>query len=108
MVDLANEMGGPDNITVVGARFDGAGLKRASADDAVGHQLYERSGPPAAPGTDLDSLLRERTAAMMRGTPIEPFPAAVVAERRRQGLMIRAALAAAGALLSLYLLWRWL
>lgn len=108
MVDLANEMGGPDNITVVGARFDGAGLKRASVEDAVGHQLYERSGPPAAPGTDLDSLLRERTAAMMRGTPIEPFPAAVVAERRRQGLMIRAGLVAAGALLSLYLLWRWL
>jgi protein phosphatase len=108
MVDLANEHGGPDNITVVGARFDGAGLKRAAAEDAVGHQLYERGGTPDAPGRDLDSLLRERSAAMMAGTPIEPFPAAVVAERRRRGLMIRAGLAGAAALLSLYLLWKWL
>ncbi len=108
MVALANDRGGPDNITVVGARFDGAGLKRAAPEDAVGHFPWERRSGPDAPGTDLDSLLRERTVAMMHGTPIEPFPAAVTAERRRQGLMIRAGLAAAAALLSLYLLWKWL
>ncbi len=108
MVDMANDAGGPDNITVVGARFDGAGLAAPNEDDPVGHQLYERANTVEIPGADLDSLLRERTEQMMRGTPLEPFPAALTAERRQRGLMIRAALAAAAILLSLFLVWRWL
>jgi protein phosphatase len=40
LVALANERGGPDNITVVIARFDGDGLRAASATDEVGHQVY--------------------------------------------------------------------
>lgn len=107
MVDLANDLGGPDNITVVAARFDGAGLQRAGTEDVVGHQLYERSSVSVPAGEDLDTLLRERTEQMMRGTPIEPFPAAVRAERRQRGILIRAALLAAALLLSLYLVWRW-
>ncbi len=106
LIDLANELGGPDNITVVAARFDGAGLARPTAEDPIGHQLYDRaSGTP--PGNDLESLLRERTGQMMRGAPIEPFPATIREERRQQGLMIRAALLAAGVLLALFLAWRW-
>lgn len=105
LVDRANERGGPDNITVVAARFEGAGLLKAEAEDMVGHRLYERtSGTP--PGNDLETLLRERTDQMMRGAPIEPFPVSMREERRQQGLMIRAALGAAGVLLALYLAWR--
>ena len=107
LVDVANEMGGPDNITVVASRFDGAGLKRPMPEDPVGHQLYERPQLSAPNGADLDTLLRERTEAMMRGGPIEPFPPAVRDDRRQQGLMIRAALAGAAVLLALYLAWRW-
>jgi protein phosphatase len=40
LIDLANVRGGPDNITVVIARFDGDGLRAAQADDGVGHQVY--------------------------------------------------------------------
>jgi serine/threonine protein phosphatase PrpC len=40
LIDLANEAGGPDNITVIAARFDGAGLSAASAGEGVGHQPY--------------------------------------------------------------------
>lgn len=40
LIDLANEAGGPDNITVIAARFDGAGLDVASAGEGVGHQAY--------------------------------------------------------------------
>jgi len=40
LIDLANESGGPDNITVVAARFDGEGLQPPSADDEVGHQAF--------------------------------------------------------------------
>lgn len=40
LIDLANENGGPDNITVIAVRFDGAGLSAASAGEGVGHQVY--------------------------------------------------------------------
>ena len=38
LIDLANQRGGPDNITVVVARFDGDGLAAPGPDDVVGHQ----------------------------------------------------------------------
>jgi protein phosphatase len=61
LIDLANEAGGPDNITVIAVRFDGAGLGVASSHEGVGHQAYTsqpesratlpvepvRSAPPA-------------------------------------------------------------
>jgi protein phosphatase len=40
LIALANERGGPDNITVVIARFDGDGLRAAGMNDEVGHQVY--------------------------------------------------------------------
>ena len=42
LIGLANQRGGPDNITVVVARFDGDGLRAANASEStdVGHQVY--------------------------------------------------------------------
>jgi serine/threonine protein phosphatase PrpC len=40
LIALANERGGPDNITVVVARLTWEGLAEARDDDAVGHQAY--------------------------------------------------------------------
>ena len=37
LIDLANARGGPDNITVVAARFSGDGLAEPAADDEVGY-----------------------------------------------------------------------
>lgn len=40
LVDRANENGGPDNITVIAARFDGDGLEVAGQSDEVGHSVF--------------------------------------------------------------------
>jgi protein phosphatase len=55
LIDLANERGGPDNITVVAARFEGEALEEPNAAEDVGYQVLdlpegETSGeaPPAA------------------------------------------------------------
>ena len=40
LIALANERGGPDNITVIVARFDGDGLAPPDAREEVGHQSY--------------------------------------------------------------------
>lgn len=40
LIAMANERGGPDNITVIAVRFDGDGLRAADGADPVGHQVY--------------------------------------------------------------------
>jgi protein phosphatase len=55
LIDLANERGGPDNITVVAARFGGAGLALPGEADDVGYhglaveELPTTELPVAAP-----------------------------------------------------------
>jgi protein phosphatase len=40
LIDLANENGGPDNITVITVKFEGSGLLEPGASDGVGHSAY--------------------------------------------------------------------
>jgi protein phosphatase len=40
LIDLANERGGPDNITVVAARFEGDGLPEPGESEGVGYAVY--------------------------------------------------------------------
>ena len=44
LIDSANASGGPDNITVVAARFDGVGLEVAASDDEIGHRVFPIGG----------------------------------------------------------------
>jgi PPM family protein phosphatase len=44
LIDRANNNGGPDNITVVIARFEGEALSTVAADDAVGHKVFGNPG----------------------------------------------------------------
>jgi len=117
LIDRANENGGPDNITVIVARLDGAGLQAVDIDDRVGHSVYALPG-----GTPQGGISREEapTAPTFRrksptplphsartpeeGTP-STAPAGVVPveERRRQLLT---AVAAAIALLGVFFLAR--
>ncbi len=41
LIALANENGGPDNITVVLVRFEGAGLDEVQPDDDVGYRMFD-------------------------------------------------------------------
>ncbi len=40
LIDLANERGGPDNITAIAARFGGNGLAEPDGGAGVGHEVY--------------------------------------------------------------------
>jgi protein phosphatase len=69
LVAMANERGGPDNITVIVAHFDGDALRAADQQSEVGHQVYPlidtetstepvpiyRGSPPPVPQRDSRS-----------------------------------------------------
>jgi protein phosphatase len=65
LIDLANAAGGPDNITVILARFEGPGLTPAVDEDEVGHRVFRvrDSGQSSA----MDRI-------MTGTTPTEPMP----------------------------------
>jgi serine/threonine protein phosphatase PrpC len=60
LIDRANEAGGPDNITVIAARFDGDGLAAPSNGDDVGHRVYRLS-------TDSGQVQAQRTTGPTPG-----------------------------------------
>lgn len=107
LVEAANDAGGPDNITVVAARFDGGGLERPAPGDVVGHQLYRPQAASTPTDPDLETLLRDRTEAMMRGESLESMGPAVRDSRRTQSLYIRAVLLILAIVLGVFLLSRW-
>lgn len=44
LIDRANQLGGPDNITVIAARFDGDALRAASHGDSFGYNTFPLAG----------------------------------------------------------------
>jgi protein phosphatase len=65
LIDLANSRGGPDNITVVAARFEGEGLPE-DGTEAVGHRRYHLesvSTPTEPPSTNADESLPHEEAS---------------------------------------------
>jgi serine/threonine protein phosphatase PrpC len=69
LIDLANARGGPDNITVVIARFDGNGLLEPDGAEGVGYQAYQF--PSAGGQGDGQSLTAE---APPTGPPESALP----------------------------------
>jgi serine/threonine protein phosphatase PrpC len=49
LIDLANARGGPDNITVVTARFEGEGLPEPDGAEGVGYRTYQLPQTGAQP-----------------------------------------------------------
>ena len=48
LIELANQRGGPDNITAVAARFDGDGLAEPGVTDPRGYEAYTTDETPIA------------------------------------------------------------
>ncbi|HEY2375504.1 MAG TPA: Stp1/IreP family PP2C-type Ser/Thr phosphatase, partial [Gemmatimonadaceae bacterium] len=44
LIDRANENGGPDNITVIVARFEGDGLVEPDGEETIGHAVFPLPG----------------------------------------------------------------
>jgi protein phosphatase len=79
LIDMANNAGGPDNITVIISRFDGAGLSDLEAEgDEVRHRPFPLSdGAPTTPTVDTDAPtqpLRRSVPATPRATLTAPPP----------------------------------
>jgi protein phosphatase len=72
LIDLANERGGPDNVTVVAVRFDGDGLPEADSGDGAGYHSYHVP-------FSRDTTEEPTTTVEMHPMPADP-PAPVVAE----------------------------
>ncbi|HEU4563207.1 MAG TPA: Stp1/IreP family PP2C-type Ser/Thr phosphatase [Gemmatimonadaceae bacterium] len=67
LIDRANENGGPDNITVVIAHFEGDGLRSASVDDRVGHTVFSLGAGTTPTGTHgVRGIRRSMGAAAAR------------------------------------------
>ena len=117
LVGLANDSGGPDNITVVAARFDGPALERAGGDDDdhVGHRAFTVAAP--TPDAPIAPILPAATFAPAATPALPPtasrgaapgVPPAELAERRDRARVVYVLLAAVAALLATVLLWRFL
>ena len=98
LIDLANESGGPDNITVVVARFEGDGLDAPAETDDVGHRIFplsSDSGPtPAVDRLGTATTKEMPVASRMNTLPPEAFvltssiPDDGAARRRSRGTLI--------------------
>ena len=83
LIELANERGGPDNITVIVARFGGDGLNTPGRDEVVGHQVfplldeesttepvpvYKGSDPPSPKGATTPAVTATVAAITLAAT----------------------------------------
>jgi PPM family protein phosphatase len=108
LVDLANSSGGPDNITVVIARFDGSGLESPAPVDEVGHRVFD--SPDLVTPTSISPIVRiEAMPEPLELPPAaveEPPPPPVAEDRQRRGILYVRVLAAVGIGLALLVLWQ--
>ena len=85
LIDLANERGGPDNITCIAARFDGEGLPAPDGEEAIGHQVYplqeRESTTEPVPVYRPDDDSSKRATETVSG-PIRPPPRRIPHRRR--------------------------
>jgi len=114
LIDRANANGGPDNITVILARFDGPGLQGEGTIDEVGHKVFPLPETGQTPAMSMDRVVGTDTPtapievqqgfrstppsapAVNRTKPTEPIPQEPIVyvspSRRSTGRLIAVAL----------------
>jgi PPM family protein phosphatase len=97
LVDLANERGGPDNITAVAARFDGPGLPPPDQAEQPAYHVFPLPGQE----DDEDDLLDSNGIVTTEIPAHRPVPAPRNESAARPGFMLVALLLG---LILLYLL----
>ena len=79
LIDMANTAGGPDNITVIIARFDGEGLNEIGEGDDVGHRVFALADGGSTPPIGMERMtegptLPMRSSRYAEARPTEPTP----------------------------------
>ena len=112
LIDRANETGGPDNITVVAARFEGAGLPEAADSDVVGHRAFPLLDDET-PTVPVEAYVRRRSGTPPAGAgqiPPAAAPAAAIPPatpaRREMGRVYLLAILALMLLATVIFAWR--
>ena len=99
MIAMANDQGGPDNITVVAARFEGHGLSVARTQDEVGFREFAEMPPeenvPAAEPDGANAV-----------TQPWPITTTVDEERRRRGRLYSRLILLLGAVILGIAIWQ--
>ena len=94
LIDLANDRGGPDNITVVAAHFEGEGLAEPNASEDVGYSVYH------LPDGDVPD---EEPTTVPTASVVAAPPPTVLGSRARALLLMAAVLCLIAALLAVWL-----
>jgi protein phosphatase len=82
LIDRANENGGPDNITVILARFDGEGLLPPGESDEVGHRVYPLNDTGNTPAISMERIADPNAITQPVEVPrLRPTPVAETAVR---------------------------
>lgn len=101
LVALANDRGGPDNVTVVAVRFSGPALAEPMATDSVGHRAFVLEGDE----DETPVAARPKAAPPKAGAQVKMIPPAD-GSRRQRGVLYSRLIAAAGILLLLLIAWQ--
>jgi protein phosphatase len=101
LIALANERGGPDNITVVVARFGGDGLPEPSEAEDVGYQVFDLPEEGAAEAEAIP--LAVAPAPVVAPASVAPPPVAMLPGSRQRGLIL--AIAALCLLAAMLVFW---
>jgi len=103
LIAMANDQGGPDNITVVAARFEGHGLSAARSQDEVGYREFSN-----AKTEEMPAATAPETEAESAGAVTQPWPitSTVDDERRRRGRLYSRLILLLGILILAFAAWR--
>ena len=101
LIAMANDQGGPDNITVVAARFEGRGLGVSRAADQVGYREF-------SPETPVDEGIVPPPPPEQTEAITQPWPVATTVDedRRRRGRLYSRLIFALGVLILAFAAWR--